>query len=87
MALFSSPSGWEKISELNTEIGEKTVEMFSILCQNRWSEKEENQSVPVNGKEFHIFDYHWSTARVTLSNNRQKLNLIIFSLHWCVSWL
>lgn len=28
-------SGRETISELNTEIIKKTVEMFSVLCQNR----------------------------------------------------
>lgn len=52
MALSSSLSGWEEISDLNTEIREKTVEMFSVLISNRWSEKEETQGVPVNGEEF-----------------------------------
>lgn len=76
--------GRENISELNTEIRKKTVEMFSVLCQNRWFEKKANQSVPVNGEEFLIFDCHWK-QHVTLLNSRQKLKLIIFSLHWCVS--
>lgn len=59
MALFSSAfSGRQKISELNTEIRKKTVEIFSVLSKNRGFANEANPSVPVNDEELRVFGYH-----------------------------